>query len=476
MNRNGTFAVRGFHLDLRIQVMRPAALRRLAEEVAAAGLNTLIVEWEAAFPYRRNATLSHGLAYSPLEVGAFVRYCRSLGLEVIPLQQSLGHLEYVLRHPRYMVAREDTRDLCQLCPRKPTEARRLLRGLLEDVRELHDGPFIHLGGDEAYLLGHCPACRAYAHTHGLSQLYAAHMRNVIAEARALGWRPVIWADMLLKHPECAGLIPTDTVLVDWNYGWARDRFGDPQKLLDRGFEIWGAAALRSAPDNHSLTWWDRHLRNFRDFIPQAARDSYRGMLLTSWSTSGIYGYERDGSAGEEVTALRPVRRVYPLNGHSLLLSAFKLSLAQPGSFEPRNFLLEYAAGRFGLAAADRRAFAAALLAQAPDGRSPTRDLASIHPRRHHAEFAHLRLIEDFHRLNRETMHIAAHFNGKNYTRPSAWTLLRRVEPLVRRSRTLEVRYSRLQRNYLPAAEIAEDSAYRRKSLLNLHAALRNQVR
>ena len=39
------FAVRGFHVDLRIQVMTMDALKALADELAAFGMNTLVMEW-----------------------------------------------------------------------------------------------------------------------------------------------------------------------------------------------------------------------------------------------------------------------------------------------------------------------------------------------------------------------------------------------------------------------------------------------
>ena len=42
------FEVKGFHLDLRIQVMTPEALRNFADELAAMGMNTLVMEWEGA--------------------------------------------------------------------------------------------------------------------------------------------------------------------------------------------------------------------------------------------------------------------------------------------------------------------------------------------------------------------------------------------------------------------------------------------
>lgn len=468
------FPIRGFHLDLRVQVMTPAALHALANELAAAGLNTLIVEWEASFPYARQATISHARAYQPDEVRAFLAHCDGLGLEVIPLQQTLGHLEHLLRHARYASLREDEKDFCQICPRKIATARLLVRELIADLQVHHRSRWIHLGGDEAYLLGHCPVCRAHVKSHGLAHLYSEYMAMVLEEARAAGLRPILWADMLLKHPECLHLLPRDTVLVDWNYGWALDRFGSPATLVQAGFEVWGAAALRSAPDNHSLTFWRRHLDNFTNFIPQARRHGYRAMILTSWSTSGVFGYWWDDNA--EVLDLLPIRRVYPLNGHRLLLWAFVQALEESGIFCPEDFLNNYGQERFGLEPDSAHRFARALLAQAPQGVLPPvgERLADLAPVRNHDEFAHLRLIEALHGLQAEFRAIEDRFQAPDYTRAQAPLLRNRLDALTARSRSCSAEYRRLQRDYLHSDEIEMDIAYREKAQHTLCRVLQNQ--
>lgn len=441
--------------------MRSAALHALADRLAASGLNTLVMEWEASFPYSRHATITGGTAYAPHEVHAFLAHCRGLGITVIPLQQTLGHLEYVLRHPRYAHLRESQENLCQVCPCKAGEARALFRELFQDMRDYHDGPYIHLGGDEAYLLGDCPRCAAVAKEHGLSRLYADYMNVIIEEAKAAGWRPVLWADMLLKHPECVGLLPRDTVLVDWNYGWARDRFGPPEALLERGFTVWGAAALRSSPDNHSRTEWARHLDNFREFIPRARRDGYRGMILTSWSTSGLYGYNHD--AGGKVLDLLPVRRVYPLNGHDVLLEAFAEALRTEAPLDPAVFLHDYARVRFGLVERDADVFADSLLKKG-DVR-----LAGLQPARNETEWAHLALIEAFAGIAAEVAAAEAICQAANFARSDRDSMRARLAPLVGRLEDLERTYAGLQTGYLAAGEARADAAYRDRALLDLYA-------
>jgi N-acetyl-beta-hexosaminidase len=178
------FAVRGFHIDLRIQVMTMEALRALADELAAFGFNTLVMEWEASYPYLKNATISNELSYTREEVKEFIDYCEGKGIDVIPLQQCFGHVEYILRHDRYSDLKEDRKEISQLCPLKEEADSLLFADLFADMASMHSSDFIHIGGDETYLLGHCPACSLKAATEGKSKLFVDYMKmmcNIIID-------------------------------------------------------------------------------------------------------------------------------------------------------------------------------------------------------------------------------------------------------------------------------------------------------
>src|SRR5690606_34917829 len=117
-----SFEKTGVHLDLRIQAMRPESLHKFATKIAGYGFNTLLVEWEATFPFSQHPLISNRYAYTKEEIAAFIAHCTELGIDVIPLQQCFGHMEYILQHERYRNLRESQTDLCQLCPCKAEQA------------------------------------------------------------------------------------------------------------------------------------------------------------------------------------------------------------------------------------------------------------------------------------------------------------------------------------------------------------------
>ena len=169
------------------------------------------------------------------------------------------------------------------------EAKKVFREIFREVAELHPSPYFHIGADETYLLGSCAQCSKVEK----SRLFVDYIKAMYEVVKELGKQPIIWADIILMHPEAVQELPKDLIYVDWNYGWEPDRFGKLDNLLKLGAKMWGATALRSAPDNVYLTQWMKHFDNLSTFLPFARSHGYEGIIETSWSTSGTYGFHYD---------------------------------------------------------------------------------------------------------------------------------------------------------------------------------------
>ncbi|HVY73494.1 MAG TPA: family 20 glycosylhydrolase, partial [Puia sp.] len=217
--KGSDFEVRAFHLDLRIQVMPVPALKELAVQLHQYGINTLIMEYEASYPYEKHPLIPSRYAYKKEDIRSFIRFCDGLGIDVIPLQQSFGHVEYILRNSRYATLREDQKDLSQVCPLQTTGDSLLFTDLYKELAATHHSKYIHIGCDETHLLGHCPLCRKKVAEEGVSKLYLDYVRMLCNIVISLGKRPVLWADIALKYPDAIKELPKETIFVDWNYGW-----------------------------------------------------------------------------------------------------------------------------------------------------------------------------------------------------------------------------------------------------------------
>ncbi len=343
------FAVKAAYLDFRTQVMTLHAMKGFADDVATRGLNAIVLEYEATFPFQENLTLRNRYAFSEAEIREFIDYCSGIGVEVIPLQNCFGHAEYILRHERYASLKENRKDCSQVCPMKIEEATKVFRSIFGEVAAMHPSMYIHIGCDETRLLGHCAKCREVVRTSGISKLYVDYVTSMCNIVTELGKTPMIWADIILKHPEALSSLPDNVVIVDWNYGWKPDHFGKMENIEKSGHPVWGASSLRSHPDNIYLIQWRKHLDNIFDYSDYAASHGFQGFINTSWSTSGTYGYIYDDR--DEVVDMQPVREVYPQNGFDMLDEAYASAISGKHK-DPEMFLDDYCRIRLGLTRAE----------------------------------------------------------------------------------------------------------------------------
>lgn len=483
----GQFGVRGFHVDLRIQIMTMEALRELADELALFGINTLVMEWEASYPYRNNATISRELAYTREEVASFIDYCEERGIDVIPLQQCFGHVEYILRHDRYSELKEDRKDISQLCPLKEEADSLLFADLFADMASMHKSDYIHIGGDETYLLGHCPACSLKAATEGKSKLFVDYMRMMCDIIISLGKKPVMWADILLRYPEAATEMPGETIYIDWNYGWKTNYFGDITALQEQGLEFWGSPAIRSHPDNAWVTCWEKHFNNQRDFIPYAREAGYTGIIMTSWSTSGVYGFTWD--VNYEVMEMEQIRNTYPLSGFRILIASYAQALNQPEPIDPHKFVVRYAVERFGLTETEGELLWETLIIAPelivngkPASSTSIRDMRdtvasavakmkTLKALKNNNEFEHLRLMLDLRDHYLAFKEVESRFNSPDFSTDDRAGIAAELAPLIRDSRKLDKRFARLNKGFLYDTEIAEQNLIRNRKLVLLRERL-----
>lgn len=472
------FKVKGFHLDLRIQVMRPEALKTFALKLSKSGINTLIMEYEATFPFEKHPLIANRYAYTKMEIADFVRYCGELGINVIPLQQSFGHVEYILRFPAYANLRESNTDYSQINPMKEDLARGLFRKLFAEMAELHPSPYFHIGCDETRLLGRSPESKAKVEKYGVGKLYGDYVKLMCDLVFEMGKTPVLWADIALKYPEALQSLPPGVVFVDWNYGWELNRFGNHEKLMESGFEVWGAPSLRSAPDNYNLTTWEKHFNNIRDFIPQARSLGYTGMVMTSWSTSGEYSYIREN--GSDLVDLYAIRRVYPLSGFNILLHAYLQAVQETEPLNISDFIRSYAHTTYGFTSEQSDRFHEALFtAPYQIGQGEVRDgkgmsisqlldsvtgaeetLLTLKPLRNKKEFEHYRLMARIRKLYVAYQYVEHRANAPEFTVSGIQELLLELKEIITNIKKVNVDYLKMNKKVFYTSELAVDNELR----------------
>lgn len=482
------FKVKGFHLDLRIQVMTPMALHQLVDEISVIGLNTLVMEYEATFPYKNHPLLSNQLSYTEKEIVTFLKYCQTKNIEVIPLKQCFGHVEYILRHEKYAHLRENNLEISQVCPLKEKDAKLLFEELFEEMASKHTSKYFHIGGDETYLLGSCKSCQSKVLKTSKSKLYVDYIKMICGILKKLKKTPVMWADIILKYPEAVTQLPKDTIFIDWNYGWELNRHGNVDKLQKLGCKFWGSPALRSSPDNYYLSNWPVHFDNLKTFIPHAKKNNYEGMILTSWSTSGLYTFPMD-QGYEVIDEPIPWRHVYPLIGFRILAVAFKFALESNNPIDPDQFIKDYGQNRFGLSEKQAKQFCQILITKQElvwhgvkcqvnsiktEIQKVTKSLKILSTFKpitntgHGNELTHLALmlkIRLFYlkRISIENSLLSKKVNSKNISKISLG-----LKSLKKESVALDLEFKKLHTGFLFDSEIELENQNRNKKLNALH--------
>lgn len=481
--------IKGFHLDMRIQVIKLPALKQFVLNLAKNGINTIIMEWEGSYPFAKEPLIANRYAYSREEVHDFVRYCNSLHIQVIPLQQSFGHMEYILRNYKYAALREDQKDFSQVCPSEPELNKKLFTSLYTDLVSTHNSPYIHIGGDETYLLGHCEKCKKRAAEIGLSRLYFDHIKMLCDIVAGLGKRPIVWADIALKYPDYISLLPKETVFVDWNYGWDVNHFGDHAKLLKSGYEIWGSPAIRSYPDNYFLTDWQKHFNNIRDFIPLSRKLGYRGIVMTSWSTSGVYSSLFESE--DELIDLYAIRHVYPLNGFNILVNYYLSTLNGDRKLTNDQFITNYCTSRYGFNPRQAMQFKNALFAtpynvvhgkvispkeitvnQLLDSATNALNvLKSLKPIREEQEFRHYVLMAGIRVYYLTCMTIETEVNSPGFSAGQVPVYLTKLDKLLADEQKLSAEFIALNKDFLYKSALDEENLLRSQKIHVLYNRL-----
>ena len=319
--------LRGFHLDLTFQTLSFEYICSLLERLAACKYNAMLIEWGDKFPYQGHRTLSHPDALSPRQVSSLLELAESLGVVVIPLVQTLAHVEFILRHPQFAHLSEVPGDIYQLATANP-ESLVLAKQLVDQLIESHpSSPYMHLGADEATQLGESVSAEQVARK-GLSLAWVEYMNVICRHVQARGRTPVVWDDMLLGHPEALNRFTRDCLLMHWNYTatapvaadfvqpgvgrinaktyphldlevrerfdrfWAMGEARPPKTfftsapvvyLQEAGFKVILAPAVRSSGDGYGSPRLHQHIDNGRHMAQSAAALNSLGLMVTSWS-------------------------------------------------------------------------------------------------------------------------------------------------------------------------------------------------
>ncbi|KAK5972493.1 hypothetical protein GCK32_002273 [Trichostrongylus colubriformis] len=193
------------------------------------GVHGVLMEYEDMFPYSGElAKVKRTQHYTKVDIANINKIAAANNLEIIPLVQTFGHMEFILKHSRFSHLREIPLADDTICP-SDERSIELIETIINQIRALHPkSQRIHIGADEAFHIAEDDRCRTRLAQMGLGdqrraveKLKLAHIAKVARLARSAGFQEVFaWNDMfdksLVEDMQAAGLGDLITPVV-WGY-------------------------------------------------------------------------------------------------------------------------------------------------------------------------------------------------------------------------------------------------------------------
>ncbi len=288
------FPRRGVMLDIsRDRVPTMQSLYALVDLLASWKINELQLYTEHTFAYQKHPVVwQHASPLTGEEILALDRFCRERFVDLVPNQNSFGHMHRWLAHPQYRHLAEVPEGFefpLALTPRpfglSPAvqETLPFLAGLYDELLPHFSSAYFNVGCDETFDLGKGRS-KALVEAHGVGRVYLDFLKKVAELVRERGRTMQFWGDIIIQHPDLVPELPKDVIALEWGYE------------ASHPFEAHGALFAQSGvpfyvcPGTSSWQSMVGRTTNMRGNLQNAAENGLkhgaRGYLITDWGDFG----------------------------------------------------------------------------------------------------------------------------------------------------------------------------------------------
>jgi hypothetical protein len=215
------------------------------------------------------------------EIPELVAYARRYHIELVPEQQTFGHLHKALKLEKYNeLAETPYGDV--LSPEQEGSYK-LIAAWYRELNELFPGKFFHIGADETFELGEGQS-REAARARGVGAIYFEHLNRVREVLKPYDRRLMFWGDIALNHPDLIGSIPKDMIVMNWDYAPKDDYLPRIKPFKDAGLEQFVCPGVHNW--NQIFPNLDAAFKNIANFVRDGQTSGALGTMNTSWDDDG----------------------------------------------------------------------------------------------------------------------------------------------------------------------------------------------
>lgn len=288
-------ANRGVMLDVtRDRVPTLATLFDLVDLLAGLKVNQLQLYTEHTFAYRGHEQVwQDASAITPEDILRLDAYCRQRYIELVPNQNSFGHMHRWLKLDAYRHLAEtpegvdhpftNVREPFSLCPLDPGSVA-LLADLYDQLLPNFTSRQFNVGLDETFDLGQGRS-KAECEAKGTGRVYLDFLLKVYDLVTARGHTMQFWSDIIVRdQPDLVAELPRDLIALEWGYeaDYPFDKHAALVAASGRSFYV--------CPGTSSWNTLGGRTANAIGNLQNAAQNGYKhgaiGYLNTDWGDNG----------------------------------------------------------------------------------------------------------------------------------------------------------------------------------------------
>ncbi|RIK53325.1 MAG: glycoside hydrolase [Chloroflexi bacterium] len=288
-------ANRGVMLDVtRDRVPTLATLFDLVDLLAGLKVNQLQLYTEHTFAYRGHEQVwQDASAITPEDILRLDAYCRQRYIELVPNQNSFGHMHRWLKLDAYRHLAEtpegvdhpftNVREPFSLCPLDPGSVA-LLADLYDQLLPNFTSRQFNVGLDETFDLGQGRS-KAECEARGTGRVYLDFLLKVYDLVTTRGHTMQFWSDIIVRdQPDLVAELPRDLIALEWGYeaDYPFDKHAALVAASGRSFYV--------CPGTSSWNTLGGRTANAIGNLQNAAQNGYKhgaiGYLNTDWGDNG----------------------------------------------------------------------------------------------------------------------------------------------------------------------------------------------
>jgi len=274
---------RGVMLDVsRDKVPRMETLRRLIPLLASWRINEFQLYTEHTIAYAGHAAVwAEASPFTPDEIRELDALCWRHHVDLVPNQNSFGHMERWLRHKDYARFAERPEDPFSLEPGE--ESLELLGDLYDQLLPPFSSQYLNVGCDETFDLGQGKS-KALCEEQGVGRVYLDFLLQIHELVEERGHTMLYWGDIIMAHPELISELPRDAIALEWGYEADHPFDADAQRFSDAGVPFYVCPGTSTWCSIAGRT--DNMVGNLENAAENGLRHGAKGYLITAWGDSG----------------------------------------------------------------------------------------------------------------------------------------------------------------------------------------------